>query len=364
MTGDGREVSGVGWSAERNGERVGLRPVAAGVVAGLGAFFLVRHLVVGGGASALETALELPFVLLSLSLLYAGYWLLRCDVPLRRVGRVVACSIAGFLGLTAVAIWLVGAQGLPLQRSLLLTMDVGTVGTSTGLLVGLEGEWRIRRAGHGGRDAVLAAERAEERFAFLNRLLRHHLLNGVAVIRGHAELLEEALADPPESVGTIRRRSDELVGLVQNVETLGRVFTDDLPTRPTDPAGPIRDGVEAVRRDHPEAQVGVADLESPPVLANDRLDLAFEALLRFAVEHADDGRLSVSTAETGGAVVVSIAFDGAPPRPAISRASAGEGGPTDLGLFLAEALIEYFGGSVAVGAEEGGGVRVRLPAAG
>lgn len=357
MTFQGEEAS-----SDRGGDgvegRIGiLRPLAAGVVAGLGAFFLVRHLLAVGGSTLVEAASELPFFLLSLALLYAGYWLLRYDAPIRRVGRVAACSITGFLGLTAVAIWLVGSQGILGQRTLLLTLDVGTVGASTGLLVGLEGERRDHYAGDDARDA---ARVAHERFAFLNRLLRHHLLNGVAVIRGHAELLDESMDEPPDEVRVIRRRSDELVGLVQNVETLGQVYTGDLPTGPIDPVEPLDDAVAGVRLDRPTVDIRTDLKDVPAVIANERLDLAFEALLRFAVEHADGGRLSVATGASDGTVTVSIDFDGASPQPSIPPTTVDGGEMADLGLFLAESLIEYFGGTVDVAAEEKGGPRVRL----
>lgn len=363
MTFERDGASAVQGHGPGTGERTRLRPIAAGAVAGLGAFFSVRYLADTGGGTLVETVSELPLLLLSLSLVYAGFWLLQCDVPLERIGRVAACSLAGFLGLTAVVVWLVGSQGLPLQRLLLLTMDAGTVGASTGLLVGLEGERRDRSHGGEARHASRAAARAEERFAFLNRLLRHHLLNGVAVVRGHAELLDESLDEPPEQVRIIRQRSDELVGLVQNVETLGRVFTDDLPTRPTDPVGPLREAVAVVRQERAGADIRTQLGTTTAVVANERLTLAFEALLRYAVEHAEDDSVAVATAEAPGTVSVTIAFDaeGEPPGAAPIRVE--QGGRTDLGLYLAESLVEYFGGAVEVAVGREDGIRVQLSAA-
>lgn len=317
-----------------------LRAAAAGVLIGLGGYFVVQHLSFAVAAAEFVGLYDLPFVALSVALLYSGYWLLGSDVPTRCVGRVVVYSFAGFLALIAIAIWLGGDRAIDLQGSVALVLDVGTVGASSGLLVGLEGE-RRRLAG-GGR---AEARQAEERFAFFNRLLRHHLLNGVAVVRGYAELLAENHDEPPEEVELIRRRSDEIVDLVRNVETLGKAVTGELTSHPVDPLPPLRDAVETVGEDRPDTPIEADLAGDGRVLANGNLDDVFGAVLDAAAEAADGGPVSVATS-TDHEFVASFAFEGAPTTGIEPHAHPGEHGEEALGLYLAETLVEYFDGAI------------------
>lgn len=325
------------------GERVELHAAAAGVVAGLGAFFVVSHLAGGGDGLVRATLYDVPFIVLSVSLLYAGYWLLACDVGPRRVSRIAMWSLAGFLVLLAVGVWASGGRAADVQSAAEFAVDVGTVGATTGLLVGLEGERRLRKQG---RDAHVAVQRAEGQFAFFNRLLRHHLLNGLAVVRGHAELLAEVYDDPPEAVDVINRRCDEIVELVRNVELLSRAFTGDLTVEAVDPTLPLVHAVESARTAGADVEVHCAHRDGSRVLANDRIGLVFGAVLDAAVESADGGRVTVETAERGEEFVVSIAFDGSHSPGFDAAVRPGEHGDEDLEVFLAETLLEYFGGSL------------------
>ena len=338
------EPSVTGRWPGRRGHRAALRGAAAGVVAGLGVSLAPRQVPAVSGGPAASGLYDVPFVVLSVALLYAGYWLLRSEFDHRRVGRVALWSLAGFVVLVAVGVWLAGGRA-GVQGTATLVADVGTVGASSGLLVGLCGERRRRGLD---REATLAAERAEERFAFLNRLLRHHLLNGVAVVRGHAELLTEEGADREDAVEIIRRRSDEVVRLVRNVETLSRTFTDDLPAYAVDPAPPLRAAIEAA-----EATGAVVDVSGDVsvgrrVLANGRLQVVFEIVVEEAAGVAADGHVTVETANRGGEFVASVAFDGRLAGAPDAATEAGDHGDDALGLFIAETLVEYFGGSLAV----------------
>lgn len=347
---------GVGLSPAGHDDRPMLRAGAAGAVAGFGAAFLLQYLAAGGRSTALATVTEVPFLLLSASLVYAGYWLLHSDFPTDRVGRVAVWSVVGFVGLVGVALWLVPAGSTSLQRAVLLTVDAGTVGASTGLLVGLENERRSREAG----PASVAAERAEARLDFFNRLVRHHVLNGVAVVKGHAEILVETQADPPAEAAVIRERSAALADLVRNVDALGRAYTGELSRRAVDPEPPLMAAVECVRRDRPDAEVPTDLRPVDAVVANDRVGTAFGALLRVAVGAAEDGRVAVSMAQEGDEVVVTFTYDGSLPDPIVADVDPWAYGEGDLGLFLAETLVEYFGGSLTDAAGSGFSARLRV----
>lgn len=340
-------------------DRPRLRAGAAGAVAGFGAACLLQYVTAVGWSSALAAASDVPFLLLALSLVYGGYWLLRSEFCTDRVGRIAVWSVVGFLGLVGVALWLVPSGSTTLHGAVLLTVDAGTVGASTGLLVGLENE--RRSGGVGAADPRLAARQAEARFDFFNDLLRHHVLNGVAVVKGHAELLVETREDPPAEAAVIRERSAELADLVRNVDALGRAYSGELGTRPVDPEPALMAAVEGVRRDRPGAEIRTDLRPVSTVVANDRIGTAFGALLRVAVGSAEDGPVAVSMAQEGDEVVVVFSYDGALPDRLVADADPWAYGEGDLGLFLAETLVGYFGGSFAESADRG--FSVRLPAA-
>lgn len=343
MTRDRDGVTGAADDAHPVDDRTELHGAAAGIVTGLGAFFVLRHLEPGGGGLVQASLYDVPFILLSVSMLYAGYWLLRYDADHRQVSRVALSSLAGLLVLVGVGVWASGGRAGDVQSAVRLAVDVGTVGASSGLLVGLEGERRRRKLD---RDASVAVDRAEDRFAFFNRMLRHHLLNGVAVVQGHAELLADVQDDPPESVEIIRRRCDDIVDLVRNVEMLSRTFTGDLTVDAVDPNPPLVDAIESARAEGADVEV-LGDVEDGRLVqGNDRIDLVFGAVLDAAIEAADDDRVTVGTAQRAGEFIVSFAFDGSLPAEEGDVVRPGEYGDEAVELFLAETLLEYFGGSL------------------
>ena len=340
---DESSVSG-GWLG-RLDDRAELRGAAAGVVAGLGACFVVRHLANVGTEPSIAGVYDVPFVLLSVALLYSGYWLLRSDFDHHRVAHIAIWSLAGFAALVAIGVWLSGGRALDVQGSVALVLDVGTVGASSGLLAGLCGERRRRLFD---RDARLAADRAEERFAFLDRLLRHHLLNGVAVVRGHAELLTQGEEDPAEAIEIIRHRSDEIVHLVRNVEALSRTFTGDLPVYGVDPGPPLDAAVESARSNGAVVAVRGDPEAAGRVLANDRLQVVFETVVAETTSVAVDRQVTIETGTRGGEFVARFAFDGTLADDPDAAVDAGPYGDDALGLFIADTLVEYFGGSLEV----------------
>ena len=357
MTGDREWLSSPMGACEATSERAELRGAAAGVVAGLGAFFVVQHLATDLEGLVAGGLYDAPFVLLSVALLYTGYWLLRCDLDHRRIARVALWSLAGFIVLVSVGVWLAGDPTADVGSAAKLAVDVGTVGASSGLLVGLCGERRTRTE----READRAVERAEERFAFFNRMLRHHLLNGVAVVRGHAELLGEEYDAAPEGIEIIRRRSDEMVHLVRNVETLSRAFTGDLSVHPVHPGPHLHSAVESAREGGAAIDLGGDPVDGRRVLANDRLRVVFEAVVDATTDAADDGPLEVTTVERRDEFVATVAFSGSFGEGA-DALDAGDHGDGHLGLFIADTLVEYFGGSLDLTEEAGRStLRVRLP---
>lgn len=332
-----------------------IRAGGAGVIVGLGSYFVIEHLSKATIQANLVLLYDLPFIALSVALLYSGYWLLRSDFSSQGVGRVALWSVVGFLALLAIAVWLRGGRAIDFQGSVAMVIDVGTVGASSGLLVGLEGE--RRRIDY---DARGDARRAEERLAFFNRLLRHHLLNGITVVQGYADLLADSQENPPEEIEIIRRRSDQIADLVRNVETLGQAVTGELPTRSIDPLPPLRDAIKKAQAECPETPIEADLTGTEMVQANDQLETIFDAVLAASIDAAQGGPVAIA-ASADHEFVVSFAFEGSLSHDIHKDSHPGDHGERVLGLYLADTLIEYFGGSLKRTPEDN--LIVRLPLA-
>ena len=213
-------------------------------------------------------------------------------------------------------------------------------------------------------------ERARDRFAFLNNLLRHHVLNRMNVVQGHVDgMIGEGEGDR-DRLRTIQRQSEAVVDLVDNVRTLAHARSGAAETR----AIPLAEVVESVlasfRHDHPAASLDAAIPDGLRVEADDSLEAVIESLLRNAVEHNDAEAPEVRiTAEAMDDRVTIRVVDNGPgiPEGALEGpADANRRGDEGFGLYLVASLVEHHGGQVRVeagGAEEGV-VAVDLPRAG
>lgn len=209
-------------------------------------------------------------------------------------------------------------------------------------------------------------EHARDRLAFLNNLLRHHVLNRMNIVQGHVDRLVEEDAADPERLATIRRQSAAVVGLVENVRALSGPMARGRDRTPVDLSGAVREEVERARGRHPVATIDAAVPDDVTVEADDSLPLVFEELLDNAVEHsgAAESTVSVTVDVEGDRVTVGVGDDG-PGVPEAARSGPPEGerrGHEGMGLFLVRTLVERYGGEVRFGtpADGGGLVEVEL----
>ncbi|PSQ32856.1 sensor histidine kinase [Halobacteriales archaeon QS_9_70_65] len=223
-----------------------------------------------------------------------------------------------------------------------------------GLVVGLVEGRAVERAVAAER-ALVEAERAEsqqQRLEYLNGLLRHEVLNNAGIIKGYAELLlneEELPASARASVDVIRRQSDEMTDVIQDVRTLVQAADVAETTEPVDVTAALEDELAALQATHPAAETDLQVDGAPYVAADDLLSRAFSNLLSNAVEHdpADDPTVSVTVTTAPERVRIVVADDG-PGVPAAERAELfepGEGGH-GFGLYLVRMLVRRYGGEV------------------
>ncbi len=311
-------------------------------------------------------------LVLSLLLVVAGVWLLDGNaVEDRHVDTVGAWCLTGVVGFFLVSQLLVHyqrAEGGALSDPLFTVATDVTIGAVVGVVVGV---YDARS-----KDRAVALQAERDRIDFLNRVLRHNVLNAMNVVQGQVALLAEgADGDRRERVAAIQRRSDEVVAHVEEI----RSFVDLVEETPTDDleavdlAGTLADEVRAARESYDgvswDVPEDVADRDLR-VRADDLLDEVFEHLLRNAVEHndADEPAVSVAVRESDDRVSVSVADNG-PGVPddekdgIFERAGADPG--TGFGLYVVASVVAQYGGSVRVedNDPEGAVFTVELPKA-
>ncbi len=325
----------------------GLAVVAAagGLLALLGAWQSVAGGVAG---SAVEIGSEL-FVSVGLPLTAVGIVGYTCLTTRLPTDPIVRWTLAGIVGLGLLAVW----SSVPEFRAgrLADAADSLLVGANLGIVFGAVAG--INRAHAADKADLVERERAHrEGLAVLNHLLRHHVLNGMTIISGHADELR-ATDVPAEHLEAIERQSERIVTVVDNVQTLVRSLSEETEPKPVEVDVVAERAVADARETDPEATF---DLDADPAVAraDEFLRAVLDNLVSNAVEHHDGDPHVRVVVEDGDRVVVRVADDGpGVPDPvrgsfaeteATSTAVAGDG----LGLYLVHTLVTNYGGSVRI----------------
>jgi len=341
------------------------QPRLGGLLIALSSFGITRLFV----AETIRVDMALPFLIAGLAPLLVGLLLTVYGVVLAvgpfssqyvsTIARwhvtgvaamAVVFAITGFEQILSTGTIAVGEQTRLLIANVLLGGAVG--GTLTGIQSG-----RFRR-----REAEV--RRSANRALFVNRLLKHEVVNAITIIDGHAELLRES--DAGRSVAAIRRAVDRIDSTIEEVGTVAR----DRPTSAgIDVERMVRDVIKDVRAEYDHAvdlSVRTADSE---VAADERIALLVRELLVNAATHGD-ATSTVTIDGSAHAVELSVSDHG-PGLPESQRSLLNEGTfpeyddpSTGFGLQLVRLLATQFGGDVRVRdtSEEGGTtVTVSLP---
>ncbi|MFC7133739.1 MULTISPECIES: sensor histidine kinase [Salinibaculum] len=216
--------------------------------------------------------------------------------------------------------------------------------------------------------------RRKEMIEVYDRLLRHDLGNDLQVITGYSDALVRTVEDDDqiaEYVDKIHTTAVSAADLIDRVGDLVKTLEEEEQpeARPLRPI--VADVVETVDAKFPDLTVqcdaGDFDYE---VFAGDLLDSIFTNILSNAAVHNEDPVTVDVYAEEPApdTVVVGFADDGTgvPEEIRDEIFAMGERGPdsdgTGLGLGLARALTESYGGDIAVRTSDAGGAdfRVRL----
>lgn len=364
----------------RDGLRVGL---TAGYVV-IGAAALVLSV---GGLSPTATPLVVVFstlvpTTLVLALVGSGLWLsVRSDFTVPEFHRLSVWSLAGMstFGSFALAFVIVTSDEFGLANPELLVAETVVGGALAGLGIGLYDVLADRQR------TQLEAER--ERLDVLNRMLRHHMLNGMNIILANAEELQSRDDDPDRELRTISRRGGEVVSLVERVSDLTDRIHDQPDPTPRRLDGVLSGPVAQAQAAHGTRQVRLSEpIPEVSVLGDETLQEAVETVL-FERAQVSDG-LVVETEVTTDDVVVRVDDHGGAPLTAADGGgssgwtpfSASDESPTDadegggseryaaslnqgVDIYMAELLLSRSGGRLEVSGEDRSVVELHLPRA-
>jgi two-component system OmpR family sensor kinase len=306
------------------------------------------------GASALAVALGtvLP-ALLAVALMLTGGWVLAAD----RLDKPAATSLLRWTAVGMLGIGSLGAMALFLQAVgyvidspvFVLTTTVVT-GALAGFGIGWYELWERRRAHE--------LEREREKLDHLNRLLRHHLLNGMNVLLAKVDLARERSDDPvvSDDLDDAHLRGREAVALVEQVSSIAG--PDDHSPSEVDLARLLRNEVERIRTTRGKEFVSLDEpLPEVTVRSSPALGEAVGVLLEDALVVGANSSATVSAAAVDDGVDISVST------PSNAAPDGGEqllGGPgSDVGLSVADVLVERAGGELVSGTADGT-VRIHL----
>jgi hypothetical protein len=288
---------------------------------------------------------------LAVGLVVAGFWVVVTDeLDEQTATRMLEWSVAGMAGvgtLGGLALFL-QREGYVIHRPLYVVTSTVVSGALAGFGIGFYEVWTDRQRRE--------LEREREKLDHLNRLLRHHLLNGMNVLLAKVDLARERTDDlqVTADLDDAHVRGEEIVTLVEQVSAIAGPDND--PPSEVDLPQLLHGEVERLRATRNDDAISVAEpLPEVTVRSSPALGEAVSVLLKDAL--ADGGRATVSAAIDGDSVLVNVTDPGK------TKADGGEqllGGPgSDVGLSVADVLVERAGGELEVGKPHGS-VTIRL----
>lgn len=219
-------------------------------------------------------------------------------------------------------------------------------------------------------------EHERERLEYVNRLLRHNLLNSLNVAHARTEMLDGHVDDAAEThLETASSRLAEMIDFVETMRSLMHILVDDdHDTEPITLDAVLEGEIEKLDEAF-DVTVHAKSLPRVAVAADQLLPEVFENLLVNAVQHNDADEpevvVDVTVDEAAGTATVRVADNGsgvdARMRDDLFR--KGEKGfdspGTGFGLYLVRETVDAYGGDVALVDDEyeGATFAVTLPLA-
>ncbi|GGL66986.1 sensor histidine kinase [Halocalculus aciditolerans] len=322
--------------------------------------FSVYHVLTEG--EGLGTLLESLLVAgLSVIVLYTAWEVPNRPASTRGRWRAFSLAVAVSVSFTllAFAVWVTWRiEGDSGEFVFLLTFaaSLGAAVGSRSALYAVESTERLRQA------------RELTKLLRINqRVMRHNIRNELAIALGYLENIESGGSDVDvaESTRVIRTHLERLVETTDRARRIVTIWEDDTPVE-LDLQTLVREEVEAVEAEYPDAEIDVDAPEPCRVIAHPALALALREAVENAVEHNPPKTpVSVSLRAEGETVVVEITDQGsgipaadieAIHLPEETSLSHGAG----LGLWLIYWTVEMSDGAVDFEDNDPSGSVVRL----
>lgn len=288
------------------------------------------------------------------------------------VADVSSGCLLGTAAIAVAAVVTVAATGMGV---------VGTGGSTQLLLANALLAGAIGGMVNGHRKASLRSRRetimrGANRARFINRLLRHEVLNAATIVDGHAELLRSPEADRDRSVDAIRRSAARIESTVNGVGEIADQREDEA----IGVADAIRSALESTegttRAAEADADIAVANCgadDNVTVAADDRLSVAVERLIGHAVDVRGANGVTIEPSIERHAITIAVTDDGSPlsakQRNVLERGVFPEYDDPTSGFELqaVNLLVGEYDGTITVDRNVDGGnetrVRIRIPRA-
>lgn len=209
-----------------------------------------------------------------------------------------------------------------------------------------------------------------ERLAFVNRIVRHDLLDSVNVLHTQLELLEQHVPEEgADRLAVIRDRVDQMADELETMRSFMQAVESgqDRQRHPVALSETVHEEVAELHEAAPEVEIEV-DAPDVEVLADELLGDVFQNLLHNAHRHndAEQPRVRIDGEVHEDVVEVRVGDNG-PGIPADRRDEVFERGErgaasrgTGIGLYLVEQLVHNYEGSIEVDESDMGGAEFRL----
>lgn len=341
------------------------------VIATLGVLVLILHLTyiilnemyLTGPVWLLPLGLSLVS-LLSIGLVYSAGWLAVSELTVRQGRRVTIWCFAGLIGALALTFWPIFYQrivGVVIEDPIFILLISSGLGANAGVVAGIS---HIRS-----EQRFEEAQQALDTLKFLNRLLRHNVLNAVNIIQGNAEIL---IANPSsdsveERARTIQYQSDQISTLIQNTKAIIQQMDREADLERIDLTSIVNAEIETAQKTYPEASIEGDLAQNVAVCADSLISAMVENLLANAVVHNDQEtpRVKITLTTRDETAVLEIADNGPgiPDDDKETVTEPGEHGDQGLGLYLVATLVDRYDGSLRITDNEPRGtvVTIELP---
>lgn len=261
------------------------------------------------------------------------------------------------LAVTAFDAILYGASLIYILEPRLLTANVLLGGAIGGTITGILSAEKKKQQ--------LAIQASDQRARVVNRLLRHEVINAVAIVDGHAEVITSNDTPDPAAGQVIREAASRITATIKEVGRLtdvrDRQEPVDIAERYHHCMESLRDRYPAVSIEYRGPSAGVA------IPADHRVDFVLTELVTNAACHMETSKVVVDLQENDHNVRLTVSDDGRG-LPEAQRALLTEkkypefDDPTaGFGLQLLRLLVTEYAGDIAVSTDlDGGGTSVHV----